>query len=199
MTALNSLHFAVIDVEGNGQQPPEIIEIAVVPVDGLTVGDPKVWLVKPDRPISPIVTRKVHGIRDADVANAPRFAEIAPAVLAAIGDRTPVAHNARVEYDVLRRQLPDWSPSIMLDTLRLSKAVWPGLPGYGLDPLLTHAGIAIGQTAGARHRAGFDALATARLFLALTETVPDPDRLTDLARLPGLTPAAPQQNQGGLW
>ncbi|MGH8902435.1 MAG: hypothetical protein ACRDYA_12345 [Egibacteraceae bacterium] len=33
----------------------------------MKVGEPATWLVKPDRPITPIVTRKVHGIRNADV------------------------------------------------------------------------------------------------------------------------------------
>jgi len=30
--AFDGLRFAVIDVEGNGQQPPEIIEIAIQPM-----------------------------------------------------------------------------------------------------------------------------------------------------------------------
>src|SRR5438093_7754419 len=102
--AFDGLRFAVIDVEGNGQQPPEIVEIAIQPLDGLSVAaEPMVWLVRPERPIAPIVTRKVHGIRNVDVADSPTWEEIAPDVAAALADRIPVAHNARVEYDVLRR------------------------------------------------------------------------------------------------
>lgn len=59
----------VVDVEGNGQQPPEIIEIAALPIDDGQLGPATTWLVKPRKPISPIVTRKVHGIRNADVAD----------------------------------------------------------------------------------------------------------------------------------
>jgi len=84
--AFDGLQFAVIDVEGNGQQPPEIVEIAIQPVDGLSMGaEPVVWLVRPERPIAPIVTRKVHGIRNADVADAPTWSEILPDVAAALG------------------------------------------------------------------------------------------------------------------
>jgi DNA polymerase III epsilon subunit-like protein len=151
------LRFAVIDVEGNGQHPPEIIEIAIEPIDGLSLGrEPQVWLVKPERPIAPIVTRKVHGIRNADVADAPRWQEVAPDVAAALDDRIPVAHNARVEYDVLRRHMPGWSPAIVLDTLRLARAVWPGLGTYALDRLLDHAGIVLGDESGRLRRAAQD-------------------------------------------
>ncbi|MGW4720935.1 3'-5' exonuclease [Nocardia sp. NPDC004260] len=71
--ALHGKDFAVVDVEGNGQTPPEIIEIAILPVSGATVGvdDMRSWLVRPARPITPIVTRKVHGITNADVAECP--------------------------------------------------------------------------------------------------------------------------------
>lgn len=34
------------------------------------------WLVRPTQPITPIVTRKVHGITDTDVADAPRWADL---------------------------------------------------------------------------------------------------------------------------
>ncbi|MGH3922068.1 MAG: 3'-5' exonuclease [Pseudonocardiaceae bacterium] len=193
----DDLRFAVIDVEGNGQQPPEIIEIAIVPVDGVKVGEPATWLVRPERPITPIVTRKVHGIRNADVADAPTWAEVEPDVAAALTDRVPVAHNAKVEHDVLRRHMPWWEPTRMLDTLRLARAVWPGLGAYGLDRLVEHAGLTLGGGHGQRHRAGFDAYATALLFVALAETTSDRDRLFSLAGLPGLT--SDEEPQGKLW
>jgi DNA polymerase III epsilon subunit-like protein len=191
------LRFAVIDVEGNGQHPPEIIEIAIEPIDGLSLDrEPQVWLVKPERPIAPIVTRKVHGIRNADVADAPRWQEVAPDVAAALDDRIPVAHNARVEYDVLRRQMPDWSPPTVLDTLRLARAVWPGLGTYALDRLLDHAGILLGDESGQRHRAGFDVHATALLFVTLVKTAESCDRALTLASLPGVSSP---DDQGRLW
>jgi DNA polymerase III epsilon subunit-like protein len=195
--AFEGLRFAVIDVEGNGQQPPEIVEIAVQPIDGLRVApEPTVWLVKPDRPIAPIVTRKVHGIRDADVADAPTWPEIASDVAATLAGRIPVAHNARVEYDVLRRQLPTWGPTVVLDTLRLARAVWPDLGSYSLDPLLDHARVILGNDLGRRHRAGFDVRATALLFIALAKAVGSQDRLFAAATLPGLVSA---DNQETLW
>ncbi|MGH3923756.1 MAG: 3'-5' exonuclease [Pseudonocardiaceae bacterium] len=168
-----------------------------MPIDGLKVGEPATWLVEPERPITPIVTRKVHGIRNADVADAPTWAEVEPDVTAALADRVPVAHNAKVEHDVLRRRMPGWAPARMLDTLRLARAVWPGLGTYSLDRLMEHARITLGGDHGQRHRAGFDAHATAVLFVALAETADNPDRLFSLASLPGLAPD--EEPQERLW
>ncbi|MBF6234395.1 hypothetical protein [Nocardia farcinica] len=60
---LRGRQFAVVDVEGNGRTPPEIIEIAILPVfrDDVFVHEMLSWLIRPERPITPIVTRKVHG------------------------------------------------------------------------------------------------------------------------------------------
>ena len=197
MSPIND-RYAVIDVEGNGQQPPEIVEIAITPVDGKTVGEPMCWLVKPEKPINPIVTRKVHGIRNADVASAPGFAEIRPTILAELQDRMPVAHNAQVEYGVLTRHLFGWTPSTMLDTLRLAKHLWPGLPGYSLDHLLSHAGIIVDDSHGRRHRAAWDSYATARLFAAMASEVGQHGRLVEVACLPVFA-AKQEPAQGGLW
>lgn len=194
---LDDLRLAIVDVEGNGHQPPEIVEIAVVHMNGLEIAEPVAWLVKPERPINPIVTRKVHGIRNSDVADSPSFDQIASQLLATLAGRIPVAHNARVEYDVLGRHLPDWKPTIMLDTLRLAKAVWPGEASYGLDPLLTRAGVNLDAFSGSRHRASFDALATAHLLADLARSVDGSDDLYALAALPGMAPVLPDQE--GLW
>ena len=195
--AFEGLRFAVVDVESNGQQPPEIVEIAIQVVDGLELAaEPSVWLVKPERPIAPIVTRKVHGIRNADVADAPTWSEIASDVAATLADRIPVAHNARVDYDVLRRQMPTWAPTVVLDTLKLARAAWPDLGSYSLDPLLDHAGIRLDDEPGQRHRARFDVHATALLFIALALAIGSQERLFAAASLPRLVP---ETTQTTLW
>jgi hypothetical protein len=40
MTDWTTLHYVVVDVEGNGQQPPELVELAVVPIMGGVLGEP---------------------------------------------------------------------------------------------------------------------------------------------------------------
>jgi DNA polymerase III epsilon subunit-like protein len=189
----------VVDVEGNGQQPPEIVEIAALPVDSdPTSAGMRSWLVRPRRKISPLVTRKVHGISNADVANCPAWSNVAGEVAHTMADRILLAHNASVEYRVLSAWLPGWAPPLVLDTLRLAKHVWPGLPGYSLDALIVHAEIDTSGIPGQRHRAAFDAWCTWRLLCALVEHS-DLDwlGLVNAAALPGFVPHA--EPEGGLW
>jgi exodeoxyribonuclease X len=61
---------------------------------------------------------------------------------------------------------------LVLDTARLAKLVWPGLPGgYGLDRLVTHAGLHPPdvQPGERRHRAGYEAWMTGQLLIALVQ------------------------------
>ncbi|WP_214404783.1 3'-5' exonuclease [Pseudonocardia lacus] len=194
----------VVDVEGNGQQPPEIVEIALLPLDQdkpTTVEDLRTWLVRPARPITALVTRKVHGITETDVAGSPPWGDVAGQVSAVVDGAVVVAHNASVEHRVLGAHLPTWQPPLVLDTLRLAKAVWPTLPGgYGLDNLITSAGLTPpGESAAGlrRHRAGYDAWMTAALLIALVEHGDlGWEQLTEAGRLPG---SGPTDTEGGLW
>jgi len=49
MTDWTSLNYVVVDVEGNGQRPPDLVELAAVPIIGGRIGDAQSWLVRPDR------------------------------------------------------------------------------------------------------------------------------------------------------
>jgi hypothetical protein len=62
VTDWTTLRYVVVDVEGNGQQPPELVELAVVPITGGIAGEPSSWLVKPEHPIKHIATT-IHGGR----------------------------------------------------------------------------------------------------------------------------------------
>src|SRR6266536_2603002 len=86
MTDWTSLRYAVTDVEGNGQQPPELVELAVLPITDGALGEPVSWLTRPPRPITRYAT-SIHRITDADVASAPAFAEIEPDVRRALAGR----------------------------------------------------------------------------------------------------------------
>lgn len=191
---------AVVDVEGNGKNPPEIIEIAVLPVDSHhpRVEDMQTWLIRPDVPISPIVTRKVHGISNKDVADCPLWTEVADDIQTTLTDRVLVAHHATVEHRVLAAHLPTWQPPMVLDTIRLAKHVWPDLDGYGLDVLITHMDIdTSGATEQRRHRAGYDTWCAWRLLLVLAEHSDlDWDGIVQIAGLPAFVPP---DDAGGLW
>lgn len=171
--------FWVIDVEGNGGSPPEIIELAMVEVADLALtGVRRHWLVRPSQPISAIASR-IHGLTNADVAEAPTMEDIADAILPWIEETPIVGHNVRVEVDILKRALPDWSPGTAVDTLKLAKAVRPGLPSYGLAKLGEALGYAeeAARLSGAGHHAAlYDATLTAMIFIGLLETTAPEDR-----------------------
>jgi DNA polymerase III epsilon subunit-like protein len=177
MTDWTNLDYAVVDVEGNGQQPPDLVELAVVPIVGGQIGEPASWLVKPERPIKYFATR-VHGISNQDVADAPNFEMIADGVRASLDVSALIAHNAHVDIGVLRRELPGWQPSEVFDTLKLARRLLPNQPGYKLGMLVRALNLAEGLPDGlAPHRAAYDALVTARLFARLA-TIPEGHPLT---------------------
>lgn len=88
VTDWSDLNYAVVDVEGNGQQPPDLVELAVVPIIGGVIGEPVSWLVRPAEPIKYFATR-IHGLTNKDVADAPAFAGVVAEVSRALEGTTP--------------------------------------------------------------------------------------------------------------
>jgi len=167
MTDWTTLTYVVVDVEGNGQQPPDLVELAIVPIVGGVIGEPLAWLVKPDHPIKHIATQ-FHGLRTSDVADCPTLMDISAEVLAALDADALVAHNAHVDVGVLGRELPGWQVPEVFDTLRLARRLVPGLLGYKLGDLVERFKLAEGLPNELKpHRATYDALVTARLFVHL--------------------------------
>jgi len=167
MTDWISLRYVVVDVEGNGQQPPELVELAVVPIFGGVVSEPMSWLVRPEHPIKHIATT-FHGLTTGDVADCPKITDITPDVLAALDASALVAHNAHVDVGVLRRELPGWEPPEVFDTLKLARRLIPGQSSYKLGALVDAFKLAEELPGELKpHRATYDALVTARLFVHL--------------------------------
>lgn len=160
----------VIDVEGNGASPPEIVELAMVQIAEGVLGRQRHYFIRPQTPISPHVTR-IHGITNEDVASAPSFEDITDDLMGWLEGAVIVGHNVKVEVDILTRNLPDWSPTQAIDTLRLARLVLPTLNSHSLESV----GAALGLTPEARrltgqghHAALFDATLTALVFLELS-------------------------------
>jgi DNA polymerase III epsilon subunit-like protein len=172
MTDWTSLSYVVVDVEGNGQQPPDLVELATVPIVGGVIGQPSSWLVRPDTPITHFA-RTVHGITNNAVADASVFDTITHEVLDALAGDALVAHNAHVDIGVLRRKLGDWECPEVFDTLKLARRLLPNTGGYKLGALVEAFTLADNLPEGLTpHRATYDVLVTARLFVRLA-TLPD--------------------------
>ncbi|WP_406055659.1 exonuclease domain-containing protein [Kribbella sp. NBC_00889] len=153
--------YAVVDVEGNGQQPPDLVEISIVAIKDGLIGPAKNWLVRPPRPITPMA-RRFHKITDDRLVDAPAVADIEEELRHALSDKVFVAHNAGVDLGVLGRELPGFQPARVLDTLKLARRLLPGRTSYKLGALVDAFGLARGLPADLMpHRATYDALVCA--------------------------------------
>lgn len=83
-------NFVVLDTETTGLHRGEICQIAIVDPSARVLID---TLVKPVNPIPPDASR-IHDIFDADVADAPSWAVIAPQVREIVTGRDVVVYNA---------------------------------------------------------------------------------------------------------
>ena len=135
------------------------------------------------------------------MADGPVFTDVKDEVLAALDGTALVAHNAHVDIGVLQRKLADWECPEVFDTLKLARRLLPDANSYKLGALVEAFKLAEGLPDDLTpHRATYDALVTARLFVRLA-TLPDtrPLSLEELrGGLPGggevtLTPSSDQR------
>lgn len=177
--------YAVIDVETTGLSPSwhRVVEVAVVHVDARGRRTTE-WTTRVN-PEGPVGATHIHGITEADVANAPRFADVIPELNAYLRGRAVSAHNAnfdlaflRAEYGRAGWQMP-WLPSLC--TLQASHHYLPELRGRKLQDCCAAANIALRGA----HSALGDSRATAALLAHYlspkTRPTPLPDHL-DLPR-----------------
>jgi len=192
--SLREIPFVVVDVETTGGRPPgdRVTEIGAVRVRGGRVEAQWSSLVNPGRPIPSFVSR-LTGIHDATVAAAPPFPGVADAFVEFLGGAAFVAHNARFDWRFLNAELlracGGRLTNARLCTLRLARRLLPHVRRRNLDALAWLFGIQIQG----RHRALGDALATARILIALLDVAEEQgvvDEL-DLAALGGV--------EGTLW
>lgn len=158
--------FVVFDLETTGfGSSAGITEIGAVKVEHGEFIDVFSSLVNPGCPI-PYPVQLLNGITDELVANAPRFSRLLPRFLAFLGDDPLIAHNASFDCSFLYREAAKLGitiPNPVVDTVKLARKVWPGLPSYKLTYLTDYHGIAQEDA----HRAWCDARATARLYLMM--------------------------------
>lgn len=190
----------VVDVEGNGTNPPDLVEVAALPVrdgqpDKSTAG---AWLTRPKRPVTPFAAR-VHGLTNQVLDGQPGWEEIRDAVHTCLGTAWVAAHNAHVDYRVLSAHLSQWRPAGVLDTLRLAKATYPDLPEYSLDALIEHLTPDLCEAPAQRHRATFDAYATAQILIDMAQHYETWDQLVAAAVPPGLPGAPEPEQEPTLW
>jgi DNA polymerase-3 subunit epsilon len=163
---LRDLSFAVVDCEttGSGKYGGDrIMEVAVVLLRGNEITTTAEFLVNPQRPITPYVSR-MTGIRWTMLEEAPTFSDIAERIRAAVDGDIFVAHNARFDWRFVSRELQRSTGRGLkgqrLCTVKFARKLLPFLPRRNLDALAYHYEVPIVG----RHRAGGDARATALIL-----------------------------------
>lgn len=140
--ALTQLEMVVFDTETTGldlRGGDRIISLAACRiVNGRLLAQDSFDLkVNPGCPIPPQSTA-IHGLSDADVAQAPPIEVVLPRFHQYVGQGVLVAHNAA--FDLLALRLSAEGTALrfdmpVLDTLLLSRALDPTLEDHGLDAL----------------------------------------------------------------
>ena len=156
--------FVAFDIETTGlnAQSDRMTEIGAVIFSGGTVKETFNTFVDPQMHIPADITQ-LTGIRDQDVAGAPREKEAMERFMAFAGDRPLVAHNAHFDVGFMTaaalRQGLKFNP-VFLDTLALSQALLPELKRFKLDIVSNHLGLPQFN----HHRASDDAMVVARMM-----------------------------------
>jgi DNA polymerase III epsilon subunit family exonuclease len=167
--------FTVFDVETTGMSPvyDRIVELAAVRVDCDGTITRYQSLVNPGRSI-PARASNVHRITDNMVAAAPRFKDVGFQFMDLAKDSILVAHNARFDLGFLQESLARsgmqlWRGKTM-DSLRLIKQAYSGLPSYSLQNLRQTFQLNDTLEGMQAHRAAADVEWTVQLLeLAFTE------------------------------
>lgn len=154
---LNEKNFTIVDVETTGGSPffSRIIEVGLLRVERGEIVEQFQTLINPKQEIPEFITR-MTGIRDADVALAPAFEDIAEELIAKFENAIFVAHNVAFDYNFLREEFRKAGLAFNLDrmcTVRLSRALYKEHKHHNLSAIIERYNFACDN----RHRAFDDA------------------------------------------
>jgi DNA polymerase-3 subunit epsilon len=162
----------VLDTETTGLDPltgDRVIEVAAVELFNLLpTGEGFHCVIDPERDI-PAEASRIHGFTNGDVAGKPKFADIADALLAFLGDSEIIAHNAPFDFGFLDAELfrcnrQALDRSRMIDSLAMAKTRYPGMPN-NLDALCRRLGV--DNSMRGNHNAILDCQLLAQVYLEM--------------------------------
>ncbi|MEI8312773.1 MAG: 3'-5' exonuclease [Verrucomicrobiota bacterium] len=134
--------FAAIDFESAGSAPgrtDEPVQIAIAHLVGTEISAALCSYVKTGNPVT-WAARKVHGITDSMIKDAPRFVDLWPRIKSDMEGCWIVAHGAATEKRFLR-VFPFHSFGPWVDTLDLARSVYPGLTSHALGEVIKVLGL----------------------------------------------------------
>lgn len=164
--------YVVIDLETTGLMPDfdEIIEIAALKIENGNITDTFQQLVKPEDEIGSFI-EKLTGITNEMLSTAPKINEVLPLFDKFVGDSIAVGHNVNFDvnflYDNYVNVLDKPFSNNFIDTMRISRKIYPTLPHHRLKDIVQHLGIA----ENGYHRALKDCEYTYKCYQSMENTV----------------------------
>jgi DNA polymerase-3 subunit epsilon len=172
---LCDLSYVVVDTEttgGSHSLSDRITEIAAVVVRKGEIVDVYETLVNPQRSIPYFVSQLTNITWDM-VRDAPTFDLVAPEVMRVLEGNVFVAHNATFDWRFVSSELSRATGRQLrgrkLCTVKMARKVLPQLSRRSLDYVARYYGVEIYN----RHRAGGDALATAKCLIRMLSDLSD--------------------------
>jgi len=163
--------YVVIDLETTGHSPAKddrVIESGIVVIENDEIIDTRSTLFNPNKSIPPFI-QSLTGISNQDVKHAPTFYEKADEIIHIFRDSYFIAHNVPFDLGFLNTELVNCGKQKLtnpvIDTVELSRILYPEAPGYKLGQLAEYLNIEHEDP----HRALSDAYVTAKLFIKLKE------------------------------
>ncbi|MBO5136338.1 MAG: PolC-type DNA polymerase III [Clostridia bacterium] len=166
-TSFKDETYIVFDIETTGLdcETEKITEIGAVKVENGKITDKFGELINPEKEI-PLNITELTGITNEMVADKENISVILPKFLEFCGHSTVVAHNAKFDTGFIGKNCRDlglrFSNKVM-DTIALSKELFPEERKHNLDALVNRLGVVLDN----HHRAVDDATATAECFIKL--------------------------------
>lgn len=172
----------VIDFETTGLSADggdRVIEVGAVEINDGSITRHFSSLMNPGVRVPHFITG-LTGISDSMVRGAPSTAQVMRELHGFIGNATLVAHNAHFDRcfyqrEMERQRLSNDTP--FLCTVRIARRVYPKSPNHQLKTLAEYVDI---PTEGAFHRALFDAMLTAQLFITICSDIRARHRITEI-------------------
>lgn len=160
---------AVVDIKTTGFSPlrEEIIELSAVKIINGKIEDLFQTFVKPSKSV-PGKIHELTGIDDLMVRDAPTIDVVIPKFIEFVDDAIIVGHNASFDMGFIEESASKLGIAFeykSIDTLALSRLLWPELNGYSLDNITKICGVDLIN----HHRTIDDARATAEAYLKMVE------------------------------
>ncbi len=172
---LCDLSYVVVDTETTGGRhmgTDRITEIAAVVVRKGEIVEVYETLVNPERSIPYFVSQLTNITWDM-VKDAPTFDRVVPEVMRVLEGNVFVAHNATFDWRFISSEISRATGTQLrgrkLCTVKMARKVLPQLSRRSLDYVARYYGVEIYN----RHRAGGDALATAKCLIRMLSDLSD--------------------------